>query len=150
MRLAAEQGMPHWQAQAGITGGWAAALRGDTGSTELLRRYTQGLMGMGARATMSVYYAAIVETELREGKFEAARTTLQEAMAFVEQTNERLYEAGLWILWGRVAYAELGVEGARVAVEHFRRAVTVARRQGANGLLAGALRALEPYGLGAI
>ncbi|MCH9681855.1 MAG: AAA family ATPase, partial [Deltaproteobacteria bacterium] len=63
--LAADQGMPHWDAQASITRGWALAQtgRGEEGIAGL-RGGIAGLTGMGSMATMTLYWAGLAEAEL--------------------------------------------------------------------------------------
>jgi tetratricopeptide (TPR) repeat protein len=132
MRLAAEQGMPHWAAQAGITRGWALAIRGEREGADVMRQCAGGLMAMGARASMSMYYAGMIEAELQRGRPEVARATLTEADAYVAETGERLYEAGLAALRVRVERA-CGSDASSIASAQ-RRAAELAeevRRRGA-------------------
>ena len=138
VRLATEQGMPHWEAQAQITRGWAMSERGEPGdSIALMQRHTQALMGMGARASTSFYFAGIAGAALAAGRLDEARAVLAEARAFVERSNERLYEAGLSILDAELALAtgdSANGSAKSLASESLRRAIAVATQQGAGAL----------------
>ncbi len=134
VRLAAEQGMPHWEAQAQIARGWGMSQRGQAGeSFGLMQRHSQALMGMGARATMSFYFAGIAGAALRAGRLDEARTVLADARAYVESSDERVYEAGLSILEAELALA--AGDGSKAEAEKsLLHAVAVAEAQGAHAL----------------
>jgi class 3 adenylate cyclase/predicted ATPase len=103
IRLAAEQGMPHWDAQASITRGWAQSMRGrvEQGAAGI-RKAIAMLTGMGGYASMSFYWAGLAEVELTLGNHDAARAALAEARRYVERSDERIYEAGLQALASRI------------------------------------------------
>jgi predicted ATPase len=102
----------------------------------------QGLEAVRATGTrlLSPYFLALlVETHLSLGQVEPARDRLAEARAQVAKSDERLWEAELHRLEGEVLMAaeeEGPGDGADrcSAEECFRRALEVARRQGATSL----------------
>ncbi len=142
--LAAEQGMPHWDAQASITRGWALAQagRGEEGIAGL-RGGIAGLTGMGSMATMTLYWAGLAEAELAAGRLDEARLAISEARAYMARSDERVYEAGLSIVEGRIAVAADDVAGARAA---YGRALQVAAAQQAQGITRRATRYLDELG----
>lgn len=96
IRLAAEQGMPHWDAQASITRGWAMAGRGRAGDgADLIRRSIAMLTGIGSYASMTFYWAGQAEAELACGNLDGARAAVADAMRYIERSDERIHEAGL-------------------------------------------------------
>jgi len=130
--LAADQGMPHWDAQASITRGWALALsgRGEEG-IDGLRGGIAGLTGMGSMATMTLYWAGLAEAELAAGRLDEARAVVDGARAYMGKSQERLHETGLAIIDGRVAAASGDPAEAR---RIFSAAIAAADARGMGGM----------------
>ncbi len=144
-RLAAEQGMPHWDAQATITRGWALAGRGRAGEGADVMRQAIGLLtAIGSYATMTLYWAGLAETELALGNLDAARAAIADAMRYLERSDERIHEAGLHVLAARIAASAGDQPAARVA---FDRALAVARTQEAGGQERRAIQARREAGV---
>src|SRR5262249_8820552 len=79
----------------------------------------------------------LAEALARRGRSEEARQRLEEALALVGQTGERLYEAELYrlradIVMGSIAEPDIAM--CRSAEEDYRRALDLARRQEAKAL----------------
>jgi adenylate cyclase len=92
---------------------------------------------MGCYLLRPYFLTFLVETHLSLGQLDAARDRLAEARAHAEKSDERWWEAELHRLEGEVLMAaeEDGPGDGRVAAEAcFRRALDVARRQGAKSL----------------
>lgn len=130
VQLAAQMGMPHWDAQARIVRGWSRALGGES-AVEDIRAGVEALTAMGSMATMTLYWAGLAEAELAAGRLDEARAAVREAAAYLARSDERVHEAGLAIMDGRVALAAGDVGHARAA---FERALAVAQAQEAHGM----------------
>jgi predicted ATPase len=103
IRLAAEQGMPHWDAQAQITRGWAIAGHGRPAEGALvIRRGIDALTGIGSKASMTFYWGALAEAELAAGELAAASAALDEAVRYMETSDERIHQAGLALVAARI------------------------------------------------
>jgi len=129
--IAAEHRFSFWQAGAGVLGGWALAATGSP--DEGLDRVRQGLRDWTATesVTYQTYYLGLLAEMLRaRGQVVEARRCIEDALALVEQTGERLYEAELYRLKGELS---LPAEEDQ-ADDCFYRAVDVARRQEAKSL----------------
>ena len=145
IHLAAEQGMPHWDAQAQITLGWSFVGRPEKGDGAATMRSAIGaLTGIGTFASMSFYYAGLAEAELAAGRWKASGDALAAGLAYVERSDERIFEAGLYTLAGRLAFAESDRDRARGSFEH---ALSVGRAQGAEGLVRRTLAAMHAVGI---
>jgi len=138
--LATEQGFELLLAISQIFRGWAVAAGGD--EAEGLALMEQGLGSVRSTGTflLSPYFLALlVETHLSLGQVEPARDRLAEAQAQVEKSGERWWEAELHRLEGEVLLAA-GDDGPADGTDRgsaegcFRRALEVARRQGAKSL----------------
>jgi TOMM system kinase/cyclase fusion protein len=129
-QLAAEQGMPHWAAQAKCIRGWALAQlgRGAEGAV-LARAGIDGLLAIGSRAAMTFYWRGLAEAELVAGDPAAAAAALAEALRYVADSDERIHEAALALLEAKLARATGAPDAAATA-----RALEIAERQGAGGL----------------
>lgn len=127
--LAAEQGMPHWDAQAKITRGWAIAGRGraEEGAA-IARAGIEALLGIGSRATMSFYWGGLAEAELAAGRIERAAEAIDEAGRYMAKSDERIHEAGLALVEAKIAAAAGRPADADAAIT---RAIALAERRGA-------------------
>jgi predicted ATPase len=86
---------------------------------------------MGARCYLSGTLGALAQSLAGTGRLEEAAATMADAFAFVEESDERYYEAELRRLWGDLLLAQ-GEEAKAEA--SFLEAVDVARRQHARSL----------------
>jgi len=138
IRLAAEQGMPHWHAQAQITRGWAIAGRGRAaeGAT-IARAGIAALTGMGSKAGMTMYWSGLAEAELAAGQIDRATAAVEEAVRYMALSGERIHQAGLALVEAKIAVAAGQREDAEDAIA---RALAVASQQNAGEV---ARRALE-------
>ncbi|QQX89641.1 AAA family ATPase (plasmid) [Cupriavidus necator] len=138
--LATEQGFPLHLAWGTILQGWALAeLRH---SAEGIARILRGLtayQATGAQLGRSYFLALLAETYGNAGQAEAGQNTLVEAMAMLDRTGERYYEAELHRLKGELLVHESGARadgsaGDERAEVCFRKAIAVARDQRAKSL----------------
>jgi len=94
--IAERQGMPHFRALAQLVLGWAACERGDLDlAVEQLRAARAQLIATGSRGALSYFDAALVRAELGRGQLAAARSALDDAQRFLEEGDQRLFEAEL-------------------------------------------------------
>jgi predicted ATPase len=93
-----------------------------------MREGMAAMQALGVRCYRSVYLCTLAEAQARAGHAEEALTTLGEAFAFVEDTDECHWEAELYRLKGEL----LLMQGDDAEAEaSFHRAIEVARRQSA-------------------
>lgn len=146
LALSTEHGFPFWLSWGTILSGWSLVEQGR--ATEGIERMRQGLHAYeatGAGLWRTRFLALLAEAHGRAGQAEAGLKTLAEAMAMVERTQERAYEAELHRLQGELMLLQPGREGEQAGGEVeacFQQAVTIARRQGARSLELRAVMAL--------
>jgi class 3 adenylate cyclase/tetratricopeptide (TPR) repeat protein len=130
LALTSENGFPFYL-------GWALAFRGRSliaagQAQDGLTLLAQGLAELrptGGVVCLPLLFTWFAESHATLGQPVEERNCLAEARQIVETTDERLFEAELL---HRVAGDLLSAVGDRAAAEeHFRRAITVAERQGA-------------------
>ncbi|HEX3476898.1 MAG TPA: TOMM system kinase/cyclase fusion protein [Kofleriaceae bacterium] len=127
LRLAADQGMPHWHAQAQITRGWAIAGLGRAAEgAAITRAGINALTGIGSKAGMTFYWGALAEAELAAGHIDQATTALEEAVRYMALSGERIHQAGLALIEAKIALATGQRDAASDALA---RALAVAYQQ---------------------
>ena len=102
-----------------------------------MRRGLAAQLATGAELVRPYWLSLIADTCHRTGAARAGLALLEEAEAAVEQTQERYWEAEVHRLRGRLLLATSeppAPEAARTAEASYRRALEVARRQGARSL----------------
>jgi predicted ATPase len=131
--LATEHQFPQWINAGTILAGWALAEQGQTAAG--ITQMRQGLanwLSAGAGVAVPYFLALLAESYRRAGQVETALTALTDALAVVEQTSERWYEAELHRLHGELRWM---VSASEAEVEtYFRRAQAIARQQQAKSL----------------
>jgi class 3 adenylate cyclase/predicted ATPase len=128
--LADEQGFADWLAQATIMQGWALAAQGQ--ATEGTAQMRQGLAAWaaGSERQRPYHLALLAEAYGRIGQPAEGLSLLTEALASVDRTGARVWEAELHRLEGELLLTQAG-ESQQVpeAEACFRQALDVARRQ---------------------
>ena len=126
-------------AMASILKGWALAQEGDL--AEGIAQMRHGLaahVATGAELARPYWLCLIAEACLESGAAREGLALLDEAEAAVQQTDERYWEAEIHRLRGQLLLAAASDPAApavvRSAEECYRRALEVARRQGARSL----------------
>lgn len=107
--LASEQDLTLWTAYGKIFRGWALAARGE--GEDGLRSIHQGIamaQDMGAAVARPWQLLMLAEGYVAIDQLEESLTVINEALAIVQQTGERMCEAELYRLKG-----ELTLAGAR-------------------------------------
>src|SRR5262249_23561135 len=135
--LGTEHGFSFWEAGSNILGGWAMATSGavETG-TEQLRRGLLEWMATDSVTYQTYYFGLLAEVLAGQGRIREPLRLLEEALALVEQTGERLVEAELRRLRGEMTVRDRGTQTVAVAraEEDFHRAIEIARGQDAHSL----------------
>src|SRR5262249_11678963 len=101
--IAAENGFSFWLAGALVLDGWGLTVCGEI--DEGISRLRQGLADWAATGsvTYQTYYLGLLAEALSaQGQPQEAERALKEALALVQQTGERLYEAELYRLRGEL------------------------------------------------
>jgi DNA-binding SARP family transcriptional activator len=111
--------------------GWAQALEGDpTGGASLLRHALTRWTATGSQAATPLLLGLLAEAEQLAGRPEEALHLLDDALAQVDRSGERYFEAEFHRLKGESLLAVSPPQAAE-AEAAFTTSITVARRQGA-------------------
>ena len=132
--LSTEQGFPFLLAYGTILRGWALTLRGEGAGG--IARIHQGLVArraLGAEVHRPYFLTLLAEAYGEVGQPEEGLTVLVEALALVDKTGERHWEAELHRRRGELLLIEQG-QKVEEAEECFRQALDIARRQQAKSL----------------
>ncbi len=125
LKIAADHGFPLWSAWGNLLQGWARSVSEPLAAVPQLCQALAAWRATGARSMVPAYLAVIASAFDRAGDVKMGLSTLSEALDVVEEYGERLNEAELLRLKGKLLQDHQPSE----AEEHFRRAITVARRQ---------------------
>ena len=135
MALSTEQGFPLFSAMGTILRGGALAEQGH-GAEDIIqmREGLAALQATGTEVWRSHLLAVLAEAYRKDAQIEAGLTTVAEALAFVERTEGRYYEAELYRLQGELTLQESKVESQRSQVEEeaeacFQKAIAIAQKQ---------------------
>jgi len=134
MALASEKGFPQFLTVGMMMRGWALAMQGQ--GKEGIAQLRQGLAALraaGAEVARSRDLALLAEAYGKVGQTEAGLTVLAEALAVVDKTGERFWEAELHRLKGELLLV-LSTDKTTEAEACFRQALDIARRQEAKSL----------------
>jgi predicted ATPase len=135
--LSVERGFPHWIALGTILRGWAGAVGGGgAAAVGEMKRGIEAWRATGTALSQSHWLGLLAEGYRKAGRFTEASTALAEALDLVEQTGERWWEAELHRLRGELLVDAGGGAGHGEPTPEgcFRRALEIARRQGARSL----------------
>jgi predicted ATPase len=127
--MATDQGFPQLVAAAMPLRGWALALQGQV--EEGIAQIRQGLAAfraMGATRDRLEHLAMLAEASIQVGETTEGLMTLAEALATLDQSDMRLWEAELYRLRGELLLQQTATRAEEAAV-CFERALVVSRRQ---------------------
>jgi predicted ATPase len=131
--LATEQGLPDCLAMGWGQQGWARAQQGEGEAG--IRQIRQGLTDLqatGARLNIPGLLETLAETCARVGQIEEGLSLVAEALALVDKTGERRFEARLYVLKG---WLLLFSEGDPAEAEAcFLKAIAISQKQQAKSL----------------
>jgi predicted ATPase len=137
LTLSTEHGFPFWFAMATILQGWVLAAQGEAeAGIAQMRQGLSAYQAVGSALVRPYFLALQAESYGKSGQIAEGLAVLVEALAIVESTGERWWEADLHRLKGELLLAQAGegnpsVEAAEAC---FQQALTVARRQQARSL----------------
>ena len=138
LALSEAHGLVFIDAMASILKGWALVQEGDLAEgTAQMRHGLAAQLATGAELARPYWLCLITEACLESGAALEGLALLDEAEAAVQQTNERYWEAEIHRLRGQLLLAASDPAApavVRSAEECYRRALEVARRQGARSL----------------
>jgi predicted ATPase/class 3 adenylate cyclase len=138
LALSEAHGLVFIDAMASILKGWALAQEGDLAEgTAQMRHGLAAQLATGAELARPYWLCLITEACLESGAALDGLALLDEAEVAVQQTNERYWEAEIHRLRGQLLLAASDPAApavVRSAEECYRRALEVARRQGARSL----------------
>jgi class 3 adenylate cyclase/predicted ATPase len=127
--LSTEQGFPFWLAYGTILRGWALTAQGE--GAEGISQMRQGLVAhqaTGAKLQRPHFLSLLAEGYEKVGQPKEGLTVLLEALAIVDNTGERYWEAELHRQKGELLLIQQGQKVGE-AEECFRKALDTARRQ---------------------
>jgi class 3 adenylate cyclase/predicted ATPase len=124
--LAAAQGFPNWLAQGLVYLGWTMAEQGDLEQGIAKIREGLGIWRMtGAILATPYFMYLLADAHTRAGEYAEAIALVDEALAQIDRTAERVWEPELHRLRGELARRESAAD----AEIHFQRALAQARQQ---------------------
>ncbi|MGE0577181.1 BTAD domain-containing putative transcriptional regulator [Reyranella sp.] len=127
--LAIDQGFPVWRAEGTMYRGWVKVRNGDVAAgASLLRRGWAAYRATGSQMWMPRFFAYQAAACEIGGQTEEALTHLNDAMQIVERTGERWFVAELHRQKGRLLLRQ---GHSKAAEEQYRKALSIAQRQGA-------------------
>jgi predicted ATPase len=128
--LATEQGLPEILANGTMCQGWARVQQGE-GEVGLgqIRDGLTHLQAAGLWVAVPFCLLMLAEAYERVGQIEEGLSVVAEALAVEDKTGERISEAALYVLKGRLLFFSKGDPAAVEAC--FQRAIEIARRQSA-------------------
>jgi predicted ATPase/DNA-binding winged helix-turn-helix (wHTH) protein len=127
--MATDQGFPQQVAAAIPLRGWALAVQGQ--AEDGIAQIRQGLAAfraMGATRDRLEHLAMLAEAAIQMGETTEGLMTLAEALATLDQSDMRLWEAELYRLRGELLLQQTATQAEEAAV-CFKQALAVARRQ---------------------
>ncbi len=160
LTLAMQQGAVVWEVVGTILRGWALAEQGQV--EEGIAHLRQGLAayrGTGTEAERPHYLALLAEAYGKAGQTEEGLTLLDEALAEVDKSGERFYEAELYRLYGELTLQSciscpvsgvsnpqpLTLDTLAKAETCFQKAIEIARQQRAKSLELRAVMSLARF-----
>ena len=100
-------------------------------SAELIQNGMTGMKSEEIAIYFSGTFATLTEKQLELGLLDDARASLDEAFAFVEETDERFWESDLYRLKGELLLMDKDITGGEACLQ---RAIEIARKQSAKSL----------------
>lgn len=143
--LSGEEGFALWLAVGTIQRGWALSEQGDQEQGRAqMRKGLTALNATGAKLAQPYHLGLLAQAHGKSGQPHEGLTLLAQALAAIEQTGERCYEAELYRLYGELALQGgaraqgRGSEESNIAPSSpeacFHKALEIARRQKAKSL----------------
>ena len=132
IEISEKQNFPMWLAMGRILSGWAQAERGELSSgIEMMHEGLDAWQGTGATLGRPNFSGLLADVLGKAGCVEEGLEVVVKALKAVHSTDERVNEAELYRLQGKLLQRQ-GAEVAKIE-SSFRKALDVARQQGAKG-----------------
>jgi len=132
--LATEQGFAYWLAWGTVLHGWVRAMQGQGGAgIAEIRQGVAAALATGDKVMQPFFLGLLAEAYGEDGHPEAGLDVLAEALAVVDDTEARFFEAELYRLKGALLLKQ-GVPDTSQAEAWLQRALDVARHQQAKSL----------------
>jgi class 3 adenylate cyclase/predicted ATPase len=129
VEVATEQGFPFYRALGTISRGWVTVRNGDVAEgMSLLRSGSAAFRATGAELWLPYHIALRARACEIAGQIEEASALLDEALQIVKRTGERWFAAELYRHEGQLLLQQGHAEAAE---ELYRKALSIAREQGA-------------------
>jgi predicted ATPase len=143
LAAATQYDIPFYRSQGTTFQGWALIEQGQV--EEGITQMRQGIATQhpGLEIGRSYQLALLAEGHRQAGQVEEGLTVLCEALAVVEKTEERFWEAELYRLRGELLLMQAGANSEDEAEKHFRKAIEVTRQQHAKSLELRAIMSLS-------
>jgi class 3 adenylate cyclase/predicted ATPase len=151
MTLSTEQGFAEWLGAGSFLRSWVLAEQGqrEEGIAQM-RQALAAFQAVGMEVARPYYLARLAEAYGKAGQVKEGLTALAEALATVDKTEERIYEAELYRLQGQLTLQKFQVSGSKFQVQEspksevrspeseaeecFLKAIEIARKQQAKSL----------------
>jgi predicted ATPase len=135
IRVSTEQGFPQWRAAGTIFVGWVRAQHGegDAGIAQI-REFIDAYRATGAAFMVPFYLSIQADACLKNGQTQAGLSAIDEALAVITTTGERLWQGELYRIKGELLSQKTKGEGQKAEAEAekcFLHALEIARRQSA-------------------
>jgi predicted ATPase len=135
LRIATEQGFPHWEAHAAIYQGWARTMAGDGEAGIAQMHAGQAIwQGIGCELARPWFLALLAEAYGHIGDERTGLRMLDEAFGVVANSGEGHYESELYRLRGELLLQSSPRLHVQQATDHFQRALDISRSQAAQSL----------------
>jgi class 3 adenylate cyclase/predicted ATPase len=132
--LSKEQRFAQWMAHGAILRGWALAQQGQAQEgIEQINQSLRAFRATGAEIQRPQFLALLAEAYGTIGEPEAGLSALAEALALVDTTGERWYEAALYRLKGELLLQQ-SLDNLPEAETCFQHSISIARSQQAKSL----------------
>jgi predicted ATPase len=131
--LATEQGFTLRAAHGALVHGWTRVMQGEAdGGLVQMRQALSAIRATGAAVTQSLFLGMFADACVFTGRIEAGLHALDEALAHVAKTGERVWEAELHRLKGELLCRHMTRQEA--AETCYQQALTISQGQGARWL----------------
>jgi predicted ATPase len=128
LRLSKDQDFPYFIGTSMIYTGWAWAMRGEAEQgIELCKKGIAQLRSIGTNCWFPRCFALLAECYQQAGDFERAGDAIAEALKTIQRTGERVWEAEIYRLKGRLLL--LTGSSAHEAGDCFTKGLRIAREQ---------------------
>ncbi|MEP1208110.1 MAG: AAA family ATPase [Rhizobiaceae bacterium] len=130
LAFAEEHGLALWHAYAGVQSGWVASMQGQHGKgVELARAGLAEIADTGTSLDQPFAMAQLGEVLAADGRDQEALEILDDAIAFVERTQERFIEVEIHRLKGQILASSEQVRDDAAAEKSLKMAMKVAKAQ---------------------